>query len=221
MRLSSIWGPASEKILIVGLTGGIASGKSEALREFARLGAYTVDADEIAREVVLPGKEAYQKIVHEFGSGVLDEKGNIDRSKLASVVFGDEQKRRKLNDITHPAIFRGIAERLSNFASSIKPGDCSVAIVDAALIVDVGVSEIFDLIVVVAAPEEVRFSRLTKKRGISPEEAAKRIKCQVSEEKRLSFADIVIQNNGSLEELKEEVRNAWSKIMEIASERRC
>lgn len=220
MSLSEIWGPAAKRILIVGLTGGIASGKSEALREFHRLGAFTIDADEVAREVVLPGNEAYEKIVSEFGNSVLDEDGNINRSRLAGIVFEDEEKRLKLNAITHPAIFRKIAKKLSEHASSLQPGDPPVAIVDAALIVDVGVSKMFDLIIVVTAPEEERLVRLTEKRGMSPEAAAKRIESQISEERRLSFADIVIQNNRGLEELKDEVRKAWSRIIEIAVARR-
>jgi len=220
LGLSSVWGPTCERILIVGLTGGIASGKSEALREFRRLGAFTIDADEVAREVVLPGNEAYDQVVSEFGNGVLDEYGNIDRNKLAAVVFANEEKRLKLNAITHPAIFKEIAKRLTDFSSSLKPKDIPVAIVDAALIVDVGVAKLFDLVVVVTSSEEERLSRLVSKRGMSREEALKRIKSQVPEEKRLSLADLVIDNDKGLEELKNEVRRVWSKIAKKALELR-
>ena len=207
-----MWGPAAEGLLIAGLTGGIASGKSEVSNEFGSLGATRIDADELAREVVTPGRPAYKAIVEEFGRGVLAEDGSLDRKALASLVFGDKKKLELLNSITHPAIFSGIARCIEDYASSMRPGDVPVVIVDAALIVDVGASAVFDTIIVVSANALMRVRRMVETRGMDEAEALTRISSQAAEAKRVEQAQIVIENEGSLEELKSKVGAAWERL---------
>jgi len=219
-----IWGEASEKVLVVGLTGGIGSGKTEVAKILQKLGAKVIDADIVAREVVSPGTRAFQKIIEEFGGNILDENGNIDRSKLARIVFSDEKKRKVLNNITHPEVFMRLLEEIKKYASELKHGQVPVVVVDAALIVDAGASPVFDLVLVVTASFEERIKRLVEKRKMEQKEAIMRIKSQIPEKERLKNADIVIENNGTLDDLRKKVEDAWEKICREAQDiltRRC
>jgi len=215
---SEVWGPAGDCLLVVGLTGGIASGKTEVDREFEILGALVVDADQVARDIVLPGTAAYEKIVGRFGEGILDEAGAIDRAALAGVVFADEDKRLLLNSITHPAIFQEMVRLVRERAENLRPGEVPVVILDAALIVDTGVSGVFDLLLVVTADEEQRVHRLLEMRGMTEDEARSRIASQLDESKRMAMADIVIDNNASIEELRSRVREVWGELSRRAFE---
>lgn len=208
----TIWGPESEKLLIAGLTGGIASGKSEVSSEFKRLGACLIDADVLARVVVEPGRPAYQRIVEEFGRGVLDEKGELDRKALAEVVFSDRDKLQLLNSITHPAIFEEMGEGVRRYAASVAEGAIPVVIVDAALIVDVGITSMFDDVIVVTAPAEERVRRMVVDRGMDEAESRARIASQVPDEKRVQHAAVVIDNSGTLDDLRAEVSRAWETL---------
>jgi dephospho-CoA kinase len=212
LNRSEIWGPAADKILIVGLTGGIASGKTEVADELVRLGATVIDADEVTRQVNMPGTPTYKALLEQFGGGILDEEGTIDRTALSRIVFSDESKRKLLNSITHPEIFRTIIEDVNRYADGIRPGDVPAVVIDAALIVDVGVTSMFDLIVLVTADEDVRLSRLLEMRGMSVEEGRARIASQVPDATRLESADFVIENNGIIEQLRSRVVEAWKEI---------
>lgn len=214
-----MWGPAADRLLIVGLTGGIASGKSEVTSELARLGAKVVDADQLAREVVLPCTPTHERLLEEFGGNILDGDGRIDRARLAAVVFGDAEKRNLLNGITHPAIFMAIAERLNAFVKELAEGDVPAAVIDAALIVDVGITDVFDLLLVVTSEEDRRVARLLEARGMSPREARDRIDSQVPDSLRTASADILIENNGSLDDLRSRVAEVWREISRKARER--
>jgi dephospho-CoA kinase len=207
-----MWGPEAEGMLIACLTGGIASGKSEVSKEFRSLGACVIDADVLAREVVEPGRTAYIQIVDEFGDGVLTGSRELDRKALAEVVFNDRAKLDRLNSITHPAIFKGIAEGIQDYARSMKPGDVPAVVVDAALIVDVGAATVFDMIVVVVAAAEERVRRMVQLRGMDEAEARARIASQVPDEERVEHAQLVIVNDGTFEELKAKVGEAWERI---------
>jgi dephospho-CoA kinase len=207
-----VWGPAGERLLIVGLTGGIASGKTEVDRELERIGALVIDADQVARDVVVQGRPAYLKIVDAFGPGVLDDNGDIDRPTLAAMIFSDESRRQTLNGITHPAIFQEMARRVSDHASDMRTGEAPAVILDAALIVDTGVTGVFDLLVVVTADESSRVTRLVETRGMSRQEALERISSQVSDAERVKMADVRIQNDSTIEELHRHVAEAWSEI---------
>lgn len=207
-----VWGPAGDRLMIVGLTGGIASGKTEAARELERMGALVIDADIVARDVTVPGAVAYLAIEREFGESVLDASRQIDRAALGAIAFADEGKRQLLNSITHPAIFAEIVRRVGEYAECLGGTDVPAVVVDAALIVDVGASSVFDLLLVVTADEECRVERLTGDRGMSERESRDRICAQVPDSQRLEMADLVIENNATLGALRSRVAEAWLEI---------
>lgn len=211
-----VWGPAGGRLLIVGLTGGIASGKSEVDSELERLGLPVVDADALARQVVEPGTPTYDTLVRQFGDCVLDEHGCVDRAALASIVFGDEEKRVLLNSITHPAIFQEMMRRVAERAETLRNGEVPAIVLDAALIVDAGVTGVFDLIVVVIADEETRVRRMTSERGMAEAEARGRIAAQAPDPERQATADIVIENDSTIEELHRRVSEAFERIADRA-----
>jgi dephospho-CoA kinase len=211
-----IWGPAGERLLIVGLTGGIASGKTEVDRQLEKMGLLVIDADEVARCVVEPGTATYDTLVRQFGDRVLDPHGCIDRAELASIVFSDDEKRMLLNSITHPAIFQEMIRRVAERAETLDPGDVPAVVLDAALIVDTGVSGVFDILAVVTADEETRVKRMVQDRRMSQEEARTRIASQTPDSKRIAMADIVIENNGTIDELRESLVDAFQDIAERA-----
>jgi len=193
-------------VLLVGLTGGIASGKSTVSGMLAERGAEIIDADRIAREVVMPGTPAWCKIREHFGPGVLFSDGSIDRQALADIVFGDSAKLALLNEITHPAIFERIADRLE----AARDRD-AIVVLDAALLIETGLAQRVDLLLVAHAPGEVQVQRLAGK-GMDPAHAKARIAAQLPAEQKLAKADIVIENNGSLEDLGKRVDELWEEL---------
>lgn len=212
MGHAEVWGTAGEDLLFVGLTGGIASGKSEVDRELESLGALVIDADQVARDVVLPGKPTLDTLVTHFGTPILDDAGHLDRPALADIIFNDDEKRLLVNRIMHPAIWKEMADRATDYAEARKPDQAPAVVLDAALIVDTGVTGVFDILVVVTAPEELRVRRLSEMRGMPESEARARIASQFPDEERVAMADIVIENDGSIEDLRESVRRAWGEI---------
>ncbi|MFH1151343.1 MAG: dephospho-CoA kinase [Actinomycetota bacterium] len=211
-----VWGRAGDRLLVVGLTGGIASGKTEVDRALEDLGATVIDADAVARDVVQPGLPAYEACIREFGEGILGPDARIDRASLAALVFSDEEKRRLLNSITHPRIVAEIVRRVNEKAENLLPDDVPAVVIDAALIVDIGATAIFDLLLVVTTPEETRVGRMLSDRGMSEDEARSRIASQIPEDARVEMADLVITNDGSLRELREAVGRVWGEISERA-----
>lgn len=193
-------------MLLVGLTGGIASGKSTVSAMLAELGAEVIDADHIARQVVMPGTPAWCKIRDHFGPGVLHPDGQLDRQALADMVFADKSKLALLNEITHPAIFARIADRLE-----AHHGQDVVVVLDAALLIEAGLAEGVDVVVVVHSPREIQVERLAAK-GVGSQDARNRIASQLEPEKRLARADIVIDNTGSLEDLSRQVDKLWEDL---------
>ncbi|MDD5748979.1 MAG: dephospho-CoA kinase [Actinomycetota bacterium] len=210
--LGSIWGLASRKCLIIGLTGGIGAGKTEVANELLRLGAKIVDADEIAKEIARAGTKGYDEIIKEFGNKILDTNGEIDRSLLAREVFSSNEKKRILEEITHPEIFRELLRKVNTLADEMSEDDIPVIVVDAALIVDIGAQEVFDLVIVVTSNIEDRVERLKRVRKMSREEVLSRIHSQTSDEERLKHASIVINNSGTISDLRNEVSKAWQII---------
>ena len=178
----------------VGLTGGIASGKSTVARAFRALGVGVVDADEVAREIVEPGKPALEAIVHEFGAGVLDGKGALDRKALGAVVFGDVGKRKTLEAITHPRIFARSMELLGAYATTGAP----YALYEAALLVENGSYRMFAALVVVAAQRETQLRRIVARDGLSVADAEARLDAQLPLDQKIAVADHVIWNDGDL-----------------------
>jgi dephospho-CoA kinase len=201
-------------VLLVGLTGGIASGKSSVSAMLAERGAEIVDADLIARQVVMPGERAWQKILDHFGRGVLTEDGQVDRKKLADLVFADQAKLTLLNEITHPDIFARVAERLEHNRDREV-----VVVLDAALLIETGLADRVDVVVVVdAGDEEEQVRRLTAK-GVDERDARARIAAQLPAETRLARADLVIRNVGTFEELTARVDEVWDELQRRLRER--
>jgi dephospho-CoA kinase len=193
-------------VLLVGLTGGIGSGKSTVSAMLAERGAEVVDADQIAREVVLPGQPAWHKIRDHFGAGLLRLDGSIDRKALAEIVFDDPAKLGLLNEITHPPMFERIADRLEG----ARDRDV-IVVLDAALLIETGLAQRVDVLLVVDLPEGVQVRRLEAK-GMPAEQAWARIAAQLSREERLVHADLVIDNSGTVEELAGRVDEAWTEL---------
>lgn len=190
----------------VGLTGGIAAGKSAVARRLAELGAVLIDADAIARAVVEPGTPGLAAIVEAFGEGILGGDGALDRPALGALVFADGKARETLNSIVHPLV-RAEAARLRAEA----PED-AVVIQDIPLLVETGQGANFDMVLVVAAPLEERLRRMIQDRGMSEADALARIAAQASDAERAAVADIVIENSGTLEQLRERVTEIWESL---------
>lgn len=189
----------------VGLTGGIGSGKSTVAQMFADLGAWVVDADAIAREVVARGTEGLAELVEQFGAQILTDDGDLDRAALAAVVFSDPLARERLNAVTHPRIARRTAELIAAI-----PQD-AVLVHDVPLLVELGMQGAYDVVVVVDAPDDVRIRRLVQ-RGLDEDDARARIAAQASRDERLAVADVVIENAGDLDDLRRQVTAAWPQV---------
>jgi len=202
-------------VFVVALTGGIASGKSTACDLLAEKGAYILCSDLLAREVVEKGQPAWRDIVDHFGDSVLDARGEIDRAKLAEIVFSDPTERSFLNSVTHPRIFQRMFELLQ--AKDAETGGKGVAVLDIPLLVDVKAAGMFDFTLVVDASPEVQVERIMRDRGGTREEALARMKAQVPREDRLAFADRVIHNGGDIEDLRRELDEAWDEISQKAA----
>jgi dephospho-CoA kinase len=206
-------------VLMVGLTGGIGSGKSAVAARLAELGAIVVDSDALAREVVAPGTEGLAEVVAAFGPGVLTPDGAMDRAKVAQVVFGDEARRRQLESIIHPRV----RDRSDRIVAAASPD--AVVVNDIPLLVESGLASMpgdglpgrargqFDLVIVVLASEEVRVARLVELRGMSEPEARARIAAQATDEQRRAVADVQIVNEGTLEELIAAVDAVWEQAI--------
>jgi dephospho-CoA kinase len=200
-------------MLLVGLTGGIASGKSVVAARLAEHGAVIVDADAIAREVVEPGTPALARIAEEFGSAVISADGGLDRPALGAIVFADPAKLAILNGITHPAVLE-LSQRRFAEAGAADPD--AVVVYDVPLLSEVRGKAEFDVVVVVSAPEETRIERMVSLRGMSRDEAERRIRSQVPEEQRLALADIVIESGGTLDETLARADEVWAELRQRA-----
>jgi dephospho-CoA kinase len=189
----------------IGLTGGIGSGKSSAARRFGELGALVIDADLVAREVVEPGTDGLRAVAAEFGDRVLDGEGRLDRPALAAVVFADEGARARLNGVLHPRIRARVAERIAAAPAG------TVVVQDIPLLTETGQAGSFDLVVVVEAPPALRVERLTRDRGMPAEQARARMASQATDEQRRAIADVVLVNDGSVEDLRAQVDRVWAE----------
>lgn len=192
----------------IGLTGGIASGKSTVARVLTDLGVGVVDADQIAREVVAPGSEGLREVVAAFGTQVLAPDGALDREKLAARVFGDEAARLQLQSITHPRIGRLSAERIAALHASNAP----YVVYDAPLLVEVGAHKGLDALIVVAADEANQVARALARGGMPEAETRRRIAAQFPLARKIEAADYVIHNDGSLAELEHRTREVHAQI---------
>ncbi|WP_461829828.1 dephospho-CoA kinase [Aquifex sp.] len=189
----------------VGLTGNIGCGKSTVARMFRELGAFVVDADKLIHSFYKKGHPVYKKVLEAFGEEILDKEGNVDRKKLAEIVFSDKEKLRKLEEITHRALY----EELEKIERSLPPD--ALFIVEASLLVEKRSYKRFDKLVVVYAPYEVCKERALK-RGLSPEDFERRWRLQMPIEEKVKFADYVIDNSGSLEKTYEQVKKVYEEL---------
>jgi len=193
-------------MLRVGLTGGIGAGKSEVSRRLAAQGAVIVDADMIAREVVAADTAGFAQVVEAFGRDVIGADGELDRARLGDIVFADEQKLASLNAIVHPRVGARMRE-LERAA-----GPSSIVVHDVPLIAENGLADAYDLVVVVDVSPRIQLDRLVRHRGMSRAQAQVRMAAQARREQRLSIADIVVDNSGSLAELDRQVGELWSEL---------
>lgn len=205
------------RFLLVGLTGSIATGKSTVSRMFAHLGARVIDADLLAREVVMPGQPAYARIVEEFGPQVVQEDGSLDRKALGALVFGDAAKRKRLEEITHPAIGLRQQRILSVLDEEAFEG---VVIWDAALLVEGGGVAKMDRVVVVYADPETERRRLMERDGLSDADARARIASQMPVAEKAKLADHVIDNSGTREETERQVGTVYGALLAELKARR-
>jgi len=198
--------------LLIGLTGGIATGKTTVVRMFEELGAYTIDFDILARQVVEPGKPAWKDIVDYFGKQVLQEDGQLDRKTLSDIVFKDMEKRKKLEGFTHPRIQEDFVKQVTDMTS--KDPDAIIQ-VDIPLMVELNLQYRFHKLLVVYVPQEVQIERLMERDGISREAAADRLKAQLPIDEKVGYADFVIRNDGSLEETQKQVESVWEELKAV------
>ncbi len=193
---------------VIGLTGGIASGKSTVSKMLSELGAYIVDADKLSREVTLPGKPAWQEIIKRFGDSIAEPSGEINRKRLGQIVFADSHARTDLEHITHPRIE---AEAQSAIASAEQSG-YRVAVLDAPLLIEVGWHTKVDAVWVVFVDEQTQLTRLRLRDNMEHSDAVSRINAQLPLREKLKHADVVINNSDTLESTKEQVHTAWHRI---------
>ena len=194
--------------MIIGLTGGIGSGKSAAGIEFEKLGITVIDADEIAQKASLKNSKAYKEIVEYFGASILDNSQNIDRRKLRNIVFNDDEQKKKLEQILHPAIREDISFAISNSKSPY-------TIIMVPLIYETNSKDNYNRILVIDCDEDIQISRAVSRDRASEEDIKKIINSQATKKERLSIADDVISNNSSIEKLSEKVLHLHKNYLEL------
>lgn len=200
--------PVAERPRVhVGLTGGIAAGKSAVARVLQERGALLVDSDALARLVLEKGTDGLAAVQDEFGDRVITADGELDRVEMARIVFGDERARQRLNRIVHPRI-RAAARRIVAEA-----GPDAVVVQDVPLLVETGQADAFDLVIVVEAPLEERLRRMVEDRGMSRADAEARIAAQATDEQRRAVADVVIVNDADLERLASVANQVWDRFL--------
>jgi dephospho-CoA kinase len=200
-------------VITVGLTGGIGSGKSEVSRLLAARGAVVIDADLLAREVVAPGTPGLERITAEFGPEVLQPDGSLDRAALGTRVFSDPESLARLNAIVHPLV----GERTAQLLQQARASGADVVVHDVPLLVENGLAEMYDAVVVVAANPQTQLDRLVRLRGMSEQEAQQRIDAQAPLEAKLAAARHVLRNDGPLDELAPQVDQLWGTLRHEAS----
>ncbi len=196
--------------MIVGLTGGVATGKSVIADELERLGAVIIDADRVGHDVIAPGAEAYAEVVEEFGSGVVSSDGGaIDRKALGRIVFGDPERLLKLNSITHPRIIEKIKKEIEVLSSRVPK---TIIVVNAALLIESGHYKEMDTVVVVTCTEAEQVRRSVERDGAEEAQALGRIAAQMPTEEKAAVADRIIDNSGTIEEAIESARTLYKEL---------
>jgi len=194
-------------MLLVGLTGGIGTGKSTVARMLEKRGAVVFDADVLARQAVAPGTSGFDQVLERFGPNVLAPGGGLDREALASIVFSDPAARRDLEGIVHPEVRRMFAEGCEEYRDSDR-----VVVFSAPLLVETGMHTAFDLLIVVSAPVATQIRRLMRDRGMAERDVQARIAAQLPLEAKAEVADILVDNEGTLEDLERRVERVWRNL---------
>jgi len=209
---------APSAVLRVGLTGGIATGKSEVGKVFSEEGAFLLDADALGHELMMPGTEGYREIRQAFGEGILAPDSAIDRGKLGTLVFRDSASRLRLNEILHPLILEEEQRQIREFARRSPPG--GIAVTQAALLVEAGVHESYDRLVVTHCSPETQIRRLLVRDGLSEDEAASRIKAQGDPRAKIKLADYLVDTTGSLDATRDQARRVYEALRQEWESRR-
>lgn len=196
----------------IGMTGGIGSGKNQVADIFNQLGFYTIDSDISSRKVMEKGEAAYEKIVSFFGSDILDENDNILRKKLGDIVFSDKAKLKTLENIVHPAIYEYEKKERSKIYGK---DDKAVVITHAALIIESGSIDKYDALIVISCPDELQVERVMQRDNFSEEKARNIVAHQMPNEERLKYADFIIDNSSTLDDLYNEVKRVYNLITQI------
>lgn len=200
-------------MVIVGVTGGIASGKSMVCRVFEELGGVVIDADRVGHET-LTRSDVRDRLIKAFGQAIVNADGTVDRRTLGQIVFRDPAARKRLNRIAHPPLLAEIRRQIAELRSS---GFDGVVVVDAALLIEWGPTDFVDIVVVVTAPESLQVTRLMDRNGFSADEAAQRVLSQTSTGERVRWADYLIDNSGSAAETERQTRVIWEQILQYAN----
>ncbi len=199
-------------MLIVGLTGGVASGKTAASQALKEEGAYIIDADQIARELVQPHQPAWNELIRAFGKEILQEDGSLHRKKLADKVFADPKQRKRLNQILHPRIKEEMDRRTKEIGQKDPE---AIVVIDAPLLVELGDHHEMDKLIVVTSTQTQQIERLKDRDGISPEEALRILSSQMPLGEKVKLADFVIGNEGSLGETKKRAREVFKELKKV------
>ncbi len=200
-------------MLKIGLTGGIASGKSTVAAMFVELGARLIDTDVIARQVVAPGGPVLRKIIEDFGPEILDANGDLDRRRLREHIFKDNEVRNKLNEIVHPAVTAQVQAELDNIAQDDPK---AVALVDVPLLFETNAEKRYKAVVVVFVPPQVQVQRLMVRDSVSQEAAEQSLKAQMPLDEKRKKAQFVVDNSGTLQETRKQVQAVWQILCSVA-----
>jgi dephospho-CoA kinase len=204
-------------MLNVGLTGGIATGKSTVVRMLVKRGARVIDHDGLVHTLQEPGQPVWKRIVETFGRDILDADERIDRKKLGALVFDNEQRRKVLEGIVHPAVLEEAQRQRDRIG---KEDEQAIVLSDIPLLLEVGMQECFDLILLVYTPPEVQILRVMKRNNLSREEALSRLKSQMPIDEKPKFADLVIRNDGTMRELEKRADEIWQELLSREKKKR-
>jgi dephospho-CoA kinase len=200
-------------MLVVGLTGGIGAGKSTFAVLLAERGAQIIDADALGRDALRPGERTWHSVVDQFGDEILSPQSmTIDRKALAAIVFNDPKALAALNAIVHPVIMNGVADRLERLSKTDE-----IVVLDAALVLEAGLDESVDVLIVVTTDKSTRQRRLASDRGMTSSDIRGRMASQLDPDVLLEKADIVVENNGSVEDLVPEADRVWAELERLAA----
>ena len=194
-------------MFVIGLTGSIGTGKSEAARQLEALGASIISADEVGHEAYTPNTEAWEQVIAAFGDDILQDDGDIDRRKLGAIVFSDPSQLEKLNQIMHPRMARMVSDKIG----VLRDQGVNVVVVEAALLFEAGWDTLVEEVWVTDSPEHIVIGRLKERNGLSEEEAKKRINSQMGRAERIERSDFVINNSGDMADLGNVIKELWER----------